>query len=253
MSKLLLMGGIGDFLQSVPFMMVNREKQYEYYVVTHLNNAQGFFNAINIKPKIIKYFSSLKEQIRIAEEISALNIAACPRSHYFLNIPFIKKDKIFDNLKPTVGLQIHGSSFSIKLQQEKKLVAKSIPAKLINSLKSDEYNMLIFGLPDELFQLNTEQNPQIKFISHRDPSESLAYVLQCDAFVGSDSGFKTMSVMSRIPTMVWLADYIDDIRDELFINPYIDDGIMEIFRFKNVIAQFNDGLKKTEKFLRNVL
>ncbi len=253
MSKLLLMGGIGDFLQSVPFMMVNREKQYEYYVVTHLNNAQDFFNAINIKPKIIKYYSSLKEQIIIAEEIAVLNIAACPRSHYFVNIPFIKQDKIFDNLKPTVGLQIHGSSFSIKLQQEKNLISKSIPAKLINSLKSDEYNMIIFGLSDELFGLNKEQNTQIKLISYRDPSKSLSYISQCDAFIGSDSGFKTMSVMSRIPTMVWLADYIDEIRDELFINPYINDGIMEIFRYKDLALEFNDGLKKTENFLRNVL
>ena len=62
-----------------------------------------------------------------------------------------------------------------------------------------------------------------------------------------------MSAMNRIPTFVWLADYIDQPRDEMFINPYVHDGIMKVFRYKDVEASFDRGMQMTREFLKEVL
>ena len=58
-----------------------------------------------------------------------------------------------------------------------------------------------------------------------------------DIFVGSDSAFKTLSSMLQIPIMVWLGDYIDDMKDNTFIKPYVSDGHMEVLRYTNLKNQ----------------
>jgi hypothetical protein len=85
-----------------------------------------------------------------------------------------------------------------------------------------------------LQNINLYPSENLAVVSHDDPIKSLSYVKQCNAFIGSDSGFKTMSAMSKIPTYVWLGDYIDEPRDKLHIDPYVCDGVMEVFRYKDV-------------------
>ena len=59
--------------------------------------------------------------------------------------------------------------------------------------------------------------------------------------------------MNRIPTFVWLGDYIDPPRDEMFIDPYIKDGVMKVFRYKDVDASFDRGMEMTKEFLKEIL
>jgi hypothetical protein len=59
--------------------------------------------------------------------------------------------------------------------------------------------------------------------------------------------------MNRIPTFVWLGDYRDEPRDQNFIDPYIKDGVMKVFRYKDVEAQFERGMAMTKEFLNEVL
>jgi hypothetical protein len=110
---------------------------------------------------------------------------------------------------------------------------------------------MVFGLKDELIGIKESDN--LKLISHKNPAKSLAYVAQCDALVGSDLAFKTLSSMMKIPPFVWLGDYSDPPRDQMFIDPYIKDGVMKVFRYKNLDAQFDRGITMTKEFLNEVL
>ena len=49
----LLDGGIGDFLQCIPFINAGKHNNVKYGVITHLLNASKFFEAIGVKPEFI--------------------------------------------------------------------------------------------------------------------------------------------------------------------------------------------------------
>jgi hypothetical protein len=250
---ILLLGGIGDFLQCIPYIEANKEKNNKYYVVTHLSGASSLFKSIGIVPEFLEIFTSIEEQNAILHRISRSEIIHCPRSKYFSNIPFGVEQNIFDNNKPVVGVHINGSTFSLSVQKKFRMILKSIPAKIIKELVSENYNLMVFGLEKELKQIRLEQSENLAIITFDNPAKSLAYVNQCNVFVGSDSGFKTMSAMSKIPTFVWLGDYIDEPRDKIFIDPYVQDGVMDVFRYKDVNLQFSAGMTKTKIFIERFL
>lgn len=115
---------------------------------------------------------------------------------------------------------------------------------------SNNYNLLVFGLKSELDPIGLVKSDTLKLITNDNPAKSLAYVLQCNAVIASDSAIKTMSSMLRIPTMVWLGDYLDSQRDKMFIEPYVGDGVMHVFRYKDVNVEFSDGIRQSKDFLR---
>ena len=57
-----------------------------------------------------------------------------------------------------------------------------------------------------------------------DVQSCLELVKLCSSFIGTDSVFKTMSSMNRVPTKCILGDFPDEIRDQYFINQYEKDG-----------------------------
>jgi hypothetical protein len=58
--------------------------------------------------------------------------------------------------------------------------------------------------------------------------------------------------MLRIPTLVWLPNYEDKFRDDIFINPYVEDGIMIKSSFVNSDqALVNKAINETIKFMEN--
>ena len=250
---ILLMGGIGDFLQCLPFIDANRkDKPYKYAAVTHLQGAKEFFETIGIAVDPIHIFETLDGQNHFLNSLNrSIQWVHCPRAQYFAEFPFDLVKPVFTNGKPVVGIHVNGSAFSIDTQKKFGMILKSIPARTIESLKSDDYNLMVFGLESELMGIKESDN--LVLISNNNPAKSLAYVSQCNAMVGSDSGFKTMSAMNRIPTFVWLGDYSDPPRDQGFIDPYVKDGVMKIFRYKDVESQFDRGIEMTKQFLKDVL
>ena len=46
--------------------------------------------------------------------------------------------------------------------------------------------------------------------------------------------------MQRISTICILGDYPDPIRDTMFINQYVKDGVMKIFKTKDIDADKED-------------
>jgi ADP-heptose:LPS heptosyltransferase len=177
----------------------------------------------------------------------------CPRAQYFGDFPFDLKKMRFSNGKPTLGIHINGSPYSIATQKKFGMVPKNIPVKVIKELISDAYNIMIFGSHEEVKGMGIDEDDNLKHICYPDIAESLAYVQQCNAVVASDSAIKTMSAMNHIPTFVWLGDYPDGPRDQMFIDPYVNDGVMQVFRYKDVHTQFDEGIEKTKAFIKEVL
>lgn len=248
----LLQGGIGDFLQCLPF--IDKHKKIKYACVTHLKSAPQFFSSVGITPDPLHVFATLDEQNKILQSLPRVgNYVQCPRTKYFDAYPFDIGPMLFTNGKPTIGVHVNGSSYSIDTQKKFGMILKSIPAKVIKELKSENYNLMVFGLEEELKGMGISQSETLKFVCDPNPAVSLGFVGQCRAVIGSDSGIKTMSVMNHIPTFVWLGDYIDMSRDQMFIDPYVNDGVMQVFRYKDVEAQFGRGMDMTKAFLEEVL
>ena len=251
---ILLLGGIGDFLQCLPFIDANKDKPYKYASVTHLQGAKEFFDTIGIPVDPLHIFKTLDGQNHFLNSLNkSINWVHCPRAQYFAEFPFDLEKPLFTNGKPVVGVHINGSAYSIDTQKKFGMILKSIPARVIKELISDNYNLMVFGLKNELEPIGLKESDTLKLITYSNPAKSLAYVNQCHAVIGADSGIKTMSAMNRIPTFVWLGDYIDPPRDEMFIDPYIKDGVMKVFRYKDVDASFDRGMEMTKEFLKEIL
>ena len=250
----LLQGGVGDFLQCLPFIDANKKNNIRYCCVTHLKGAKDFWDTVGIQPEALFIFKTLDEQNQVLNALPrSEQYVLCPRTKYFDIFPFDHEKPLFNNGKPVVGVHVNGSSFSIDTQKKFGMILKSIPARVIKVLKSKDYNLMVFGLEEELKGMGIRQSETLKFVCDPNPAKSLAYVGQCTAVIGSDSGIKTMSSMNRIPTFVWLGDYRDEPRDQNFIEPYIKDGVMKVFRYKDVDAQFERGMTMTKEFLQEVL
>jgi len=250
----LLQGGIGDFLQCLPFIDANKKNNIQYCCVTHLKGAKEFLDTIGVQPSAFFIFKTMDEQNQVLNALPKTEqYVHCPRTQYFDAYPFDIGPLLFTNGKPTIGVHVNGSAFSIDTQKKFGMILKSIPARVIKELKSKDYNLMVFGLEEELKGMGIRQSETLKFVCDPNPAKSLGFVGQCRAVIGSDSGIKTMSSMNRIPTFVWLGDYRDEARDQNFIDPYIKDGVMKVFRYKDVEAQFERGMTMTKQFLEEVL
>jgi FkbM family methyltransferase len=253
--KVLLTGGIGDFLQSLPFLLSAEAQNTEIYVMSHQISAQSFFKGLGIKVKEFFYFDDFLSEKKVLDEINQLGeILPCQRFQYLNSNPFKESDRVFSKTKKTVGIHLGGSTYSIAIQKQIGLVTKNLPSSLIYDLAKLDFNFLLFGSASEIEVFGVILEENIATVCHEDISISLSYVNQCDAFVASDSAFKTLSAMLRIPTLVWLGDYVDANRDNLFINPYVIAGEMDVFRYSNLAdpKQIKMGLKRTENFLSEV-
>ena len=236
-------GGIGDFLQFVPFMLQYKRR---YFVLTHFKGAKELMLALNVMPDTLMYYSTEPEKVEKIKQIALHNtINQCPRHFYFYGNPFPKQKPLFDNDKKTIGVHLNGSKFSLEWQIAHNMIIKTIPSKIIESFK--DYNVIVFGLPEDLGGL--EESDHVKFVCYKDIAKSFAYVEQCDYVVAADSSVKTMSSMLRIPTFVWIADNEDPFRDKIFIDQYIKDGIMKTFKYKNAFDDMYEGIKQTMEFL----
>ena len=88
-----------------------------------------------------------------------------------------------------------------------------------------------------------------RYVCYLDVYKSFSYVEQCDYVVAADSSVKTMSSMLKIPTFVWMADNHDPFRDSVFIDPYVKDGVMKTFKYKDAFQEVEEGIKQTKEFL----
>lgn len=236
--KVYIRGGVGDFIQCIPFLSKNLHK--EYLIHTHFKGAEQFFNKLGAKKLNICFFENLELYNQQMKELPQ-GMIECPRETYS-KLEFKKdiKDEAeklifsFENKKKIIGIHPFGSDFSTGVYFKSNLPIKFVPKGIINELVKEDFNYLLFGSKGELESLRMEERNNLKFVNFESILTSLCCVLYCDKLIGTDSCFKTMSSVHKIPTFCIVGDFKDPIRDKTFINPYVKDGVMTILKYKSL-------------------
>jgi len=243
--KFYIRGGVGDFLQCFWFAKNNLNK--EFIVHTHFKQAESFFKDLGLEKSSFYYFNNIQEHDEQVDKIltdhgenSTANIRECPRAFYS-DIEFSEESKNkaeafcerFKNKKPIIGIHPFGSGFSTDTYSKFNLPQKYIPSKIVKHIINDEYNYIIFGSKSELDSYGLEESENVLH-TDMDIQSCLELVKKCFKFIGTDSCFKTMSSMCRIPTYCILGDFQDEIRDQYFINQYELDNVMHVCRIKDI-------------------
>ncbi|QWD06444.1 hypothetical protein G6719_03940 [Polynucleobacter paneuropaeus] len=248
---LIISGGIGDMLLCVPFLLEHRHENLKVRVFSHFKGAEQLFKALSIPIEQFTYFLTENERQRVQEEINLIRESySCPKRWFMDQNPFTSKQLGLDPRRKTIGIQLGGSAISIAGQNRLGIPVKALPTSLLNVLLDiDKFNIILFGSKDEINSYNLEKNEYLQFANFDNIDESLSLVSQCDYFVGSDSSIKALAAMLQIPSLVWLGDYQDQYRDQVFIEPYTRLKVMDLFKYKNIENDFSSGIKSIEKFL----
>jgi ADP-heptose:LPS heptosyltransferase len=224
-------GGIGDFLQHLPFIL--RNKSARYVVATHFKDAPLFF--LNLGVNIEKYFfySSYQEYKDVRKQLRKINNSfVCPRSIFFENQPFLSNQKFSSMHKKIIGVHMGSSMIG-----SKKAIPFNFTNTLIQYLNGENHTILLFGTQKELLSLNIPKHKNIIFASNKDVIKNLSLVQYCDLLIGSDSVFKTMASMLKIPTILLHKKSKNNFRDRVFIAPYVKERIMYVYKYKDFNAQ----------------
>ena len=241
-----VIGGIGDFLQIVE--TAKKEDQISVYTHQSWFTAESFFGDVGIECEIERFdsiedlesFYKLSYETPLDRELYP-HISLPERSSELINNFKENRGKEFE--KVTVGVHPFGSDFSNKYWGDKGMPTKVMPFGFVDELTSSfpEYQFLVFGEESQIGAMRGQINAT--FISCYNIWDSLAYVTLCDLFVGVDSAFKTMAVMSNVPTTVIMGDYEDEFRDDNFITPYQKDGILFPIRFHALTEAVLDQIR----------
>ena len=218
-------GGIGDFLQHLPFMMQHPKENY--VVVTHFSKAKEFFKTLDISVNKIFYYENGDQhraiKIKLRKNIHSL---LCPRELFFEKDPFRQLTPSLLKRKPMIGFHMSTSN------QTGGQLDKIFVLKLIKILLGKKMTVVLFGTQSELKTLNLRSHSNLIFASHQNIISNLARVKYCDFLIGAESAFKTMSSMLGIPTLVYHADNNNHFRDRVFINPYIKADVMSVYKYQ---------------------
>jgi hypothetical protein len=241
-SYLLVMGGVGDFLQCLPYMLNNRSNNY--VVCTHFKNANLFFDTLKINIKHFYFYSNYPELG--ASRILLRNLGKvyrCPRNLFFTEskFPLFTPKTCFENNYPTLGVHFSRSQFRLIDETNRNALQSFLPLSFIRLLMEDlsklNINVILFGTQKEIKSYGLRQNNKLKFANHKNIVNNLSLVPQCDVFLGSDSVFKSMSSMLRIPTMLLKANTNENFGSRMFIDPYIKEGVMYKLVYKNALNE----------------
>jgi ADP-heptose:LPS heptosyltransferase len=205
-------------------------------VFSHFESAEEFYRPFGVAVNRFQYFSSLNELWSIGIQSDALPRAKYPK----FKLPKATIEPPDDKL--VIGIHIEGSRFSNEASRQYgrpiKDMSQEFLAKLIGALNSKEAYPYVFCSParrvevEALFKKN--YSGAFKVIAFGDIWASLACVAHCHSMLATDSAIKTMAAILSIPTVVLVGDYHDAFRDEVFLKPYVSDGIMQVIKFSNM-------------------
>jgi ADP-heptose:LPS heptosyltransferase len=237
-------GGIGDFLQHLPFVLKN--KSARYIVASHFKGAPSFFKSLNIKVDHFYFYSNKEEYLEIRNLIRKHTKAyVCPRSLFFKTSPFSNYVTLKNMKRKTIGIHAGAS-----LLGSHKAIPVGFTKQLLEYLNRNNFKIILFGTKKELSQMQELKNKDIAFASDRNIIKNLALVSNCDILIGSDSVFKTMASMLRKPTIVLHQNIRNNFRDRVFITPYTKEQLMYVYKYTN----FNKAdMKSALQFISNVM
>ena len=239
-----ILGGIGDFLQYLPFILKN--KTAHYIVATHFRGAPSFFKSLNIQVDQYYFYSNKEEYRAIRNLIRKHNYTyVCPRALFFKASPFGNPVTSKHKKRKTIGIHAGASSLG-----SHKAIPADFTRQLLKYLDRENFKIILFGTKNELTEFQGLKNKGIVFASDKNIIKNLALVEHCDFFIGSDSVFKTMASMLKKPTIVLHQNIKNNFRDRVFITPYIKEQLMYVYKYTN----FNKtDTKSALQFISNVM
>jgi hypothetical protein len=236
-------GGVGDFLQFLPFILKN--KSANYIVVSHFMDAKNFFKFFGVKISKYYFYNNREEHQAIQLKLKMNHSSYwCPRHIFFDNFPIDLKDKPPLESDLIVGFQIGSSRLT------NKPLDKKFALHLIDKLLQLQCKVILFGTQAELAQLEYQPHPYVFLACDKDIIKNLSLVRFCDLLIGGESVFKTMSSMFSIPTLVLHEDNSNRFRDRTFINPYVKKGVMYVYKYKNLSKEFLSAIQFAEEIIK---
>ena len=241
-----IQGGIGDFLQHLPFIL--QHKSYSYTVLTHFLHAESFFKALGIKVKKYYFYTNWEDYVEIRDKLQTLpNTFVCPRTLFFNENPFSSAKKKSPQKPYVVGIHMGSSKIA-----SGKALSLNFVIKLLKKLTQLQYKIILFGTDEELKSLKIKSSQDVIFAKDKNVIKNLSLVNQCDLMVASDSVFKTMASMLTIPSIVLHKDNKNPFRDRTFIEPYVKAGSMFVYKFQKLENEVGDALSFTMKRIKTL-
>lgn len=247
-------GGIGDLLQTLWFI---KSKPNETYIIqSHFKKIKDlldYYGVNNCHYYPFCDFNSHNEQIDLIIKTHAANgqsdIKEIPRVFYNeldfgeeINLKAKQYIDSFKEKKSIIGIHPFRSDFAVSVYNDFNLPAKKIPIEITTALTQGNDNYLIFGSQKDFLEYQIKETDNIKIVKDDNILVSLSCVKYCDCLIGLDSCFKSVSSMQKIKTLCIIGDFDDPIRDQLFVNQYVKDGVMKIFKTKDIEQQKEDIL-----------
>ena len=239
-------GGVGDFLQHLPFILKN--KSAKYIVATHFLPAKAFFENSGIHVSKYYFYNNSDEHKIIRQKLKKIKHSFwCPKKVFFDQIPFSAQDKPKLKTDVIIGLQIGSSRLT-----NSPLTIK-FALKLLHVLFKMGCSVILFGTKKEIDQLKLKPRKELFFANDKDIVKNLSLVQFCNLLIGGESVFKTMSSMSKIKTLVVHEDNNNRFRDRVFTNPYIQTGVMNVYKYKNLDNEIPLILDYVKHLIQNEL
>ena len=239
-------GGVGDFLQHLPFVLKN--KSAKYIVATHFLAAKAFFESLGIQVSKYYFYNNADEYRSIRQELRKLSHSYwCPKQVFFDVMPFKveKKPKLKTDI--VIGLQIGSSRLT------NSPLSIKFALKLVHALLNMRCSIILFGTKKEIDQLKLKASKGLFFATDKDITKNLSLVQFCDLLIGGESVFKTMSSMSGIQTLVIHEDNNNRFRDRVFTYPYIQEGVMHVYKYKDLENEIPLVINFASHLIRNEL
>ena len=245
-SYLEIHGGVGDFLQHLPFILKN--KSAKYIVATHFLAAKAFFETLGIQVSQYYFYNNADEHRTIRHKLKTLKYSYwCPKQVFFDTAPFKAQEKLKLKTNVVIGLQIGSSRLT------NSPLSIKFALKLVDILLGIGCSLILFGTKKEIDQLKLKPKKELFFATDKDIAKNLSLVQFCDLLIGGESVFKTMSSMSKIKTLVIHEDNNNRFRDRVFTNPYIRTGVMNVYKYKNLDNEIPLILDYVKHLIQNEL
>jgi hypothetical protein len=245
-SYLEIHGGVGDFLQHLPFLL--KHKSAKYIVATHFLAAKDFFETLGIHVSQYYFYNNADEYRIILHKLKKLKYSYwCPKQIFFDAVPFKAQERVKLKTNVVIGLQIGSSRLT------NSPLSIKFALKLIDVLLGIGCSLILFGTKKEIDQLKLKPKKELFFATNKDITKNLSLVQFCDLLIGGESVFKTMSSMSKIKTLVIHEDNNNRFRDRVFTNPYIQTGVMNVYKYKNLDNEIPLILDYVKHLIQNEL
>jgi len=236
-----IQGGIGDFLQHLPFIL--QHKSYSYIVLTHFLHAESFFKALRINVKKYYFYDNWEDYVEIRDKLQTISDTyVCPRTLFFNENPFSSAKKKSPQKPYVIGIHMGSSKIA-----SGKALSLNFVIKLLKKLTQLQHKIILFGTEGELKLLKIKSSQDVIFAKDKNVIKNLSLVNQCDLMVASDSVFKTMASMLTIPSIVLHKDNKNPFRDRTFIEPYVKAGSMSVYKYQHLEDEVDDALAFTMK------